>query len=278
MGIKRLESPCLRLATFNVEKLSDGKQNPTVGKPYREIRKSDESVCAVADILAGSHSHIISLQEIENLEMFERLRDQSNLRELYPYTVFLEGNDRRKGFDVALMSRYPIQSFATHREHKVGELEGEEQYFSRDLLQVDVKLPKDKLMRVFCTHFVAYSNSWCEAKRTLEAEATSEIVRSETQRYPADYTVVLGDFNDTDSSTTLKTIEEQTGLQNSSQGLPASWGATKPHGTLEPALLDHILVDSILAKSLRNRGVLVHPDDALASDHRLVWAEFELAS
>ena len=100
-------------------------------------------------------------------------------------------------------------------------------------------------------------------------------MREAAEEIPANYAVVMGDFNDRPESPTLLTLEKE-GLSNVTAGLPPSWGVTRPHQEFQPALFDQILVSEELLEGLVGSGVLVHPSEAVASDHRLVWADFKV--
>ena len=262
----------IRLATFNANNVYDGHDDPD----KRDGPKKDpRGLMAVTEILRDSEADVVSLQEIENLEMLEEILNKGNLSERYPYSILVEGNDR-KGIDVAVMSRNPIARYETHREEVIGESGGEPRRFLRDLLEVDVELPTGKSLRVFSNHYVAQGSQWCDGQRLAEAQATARIVREAAEEIPANYAVVMGDFNDRPKSPTLLTLEEE-GLSNVTAGLPPSWGVTRPHQEFEPALFDQILVNEELREGLLGSGVLVHPSESAASDHRLVWADFQVA-
>lgn len=261
----------IRLATFNANNVYDRHDDPD---KRDGPEKDPRGLLAVAETLRDSEADVVSLQEIENLEMLEELLTRGNLRERYPYSILVEGNDR-KGIDVAVMSRYPIARYETHREEVIGESGGEPRRFLRDLLEVDVELPTGKSLRVFSNHYVAQGSEWCDTQRLVEAQATARIVREAAEEIPANYSVVMGDFNDDPESPTLETLEAS-GLSNVTAGLSPSWGVSRPHQEFEPALFDQILVSEELREGLVGSGVLIHPSEAFASDHRLVWADFKV--
>ena len=262
----------IRLATFNANNVYDGHDDPDKRDgPEKDAR----GLQAVTEILRDSEADVISLQEIENLEMLEEILSRENLSERYPYSILVEGNDR-KGIDVAVMSRYPIARYETHRDEVIGESGGEPSRFLRDLLEVDVELPTGKSLRLFSNHYVAQGNEWCDSQRLAEARATGRIVREAAEEIPTNYSVVMGDFNDGPESPTLEALESE-GLSNVTAGLPPSWGIPRPHEEYQPVLFDQILVNKELQECLLGSGVLVHPSESAASDHRLVWADFKVA-
>lgn len=261
----------IRLATFNANNVFD---------THDDLEKRDgppkdaRGLQAVSEILRDSEADVVSLQEIENFEMLDQIRNLGALSERYPYAILVEGNDGR-GIDVAVMSRYPIARYETHRDEVIGESKGEPRRFVRDLLEVDVELPTGRSLRVFSNHYIAQGNEWRDDQRLAEAEATARLVRESAEEIPTDYCVVMGDFNDEPDSSVLQVLEKE-GLSNVTAGLPPSWGVTRPHPDFGPARFDHILVSHKLREGLTGSGLLHHPMDAAASDHRLVWADFQV--
>jgi endonuclease/exonuclease/phosphatase family metal-dependent hydrolase len=261
--------PRVRLATFNAYNVYDKIDNP---KLKHDRPKPEHSLRAVANILSDSQADVVSLQEIENVEILEELRSKGGLAEQFPYYCLVEGNDR-KGIDVCVMSRYPIRRYESHRNEVIGHDRGRPRRFLRDLLEVDLELPEGKTLRVFSNHYVKQGNSWCDQQRLAEAQATARIVRDAACEIPTDHSVVLGDFNDRDGSPTLRALEGQ-GLTNITKHLPPSWGVVRPHSVYAAVGLDHIFVSDSLRKSWLRSGVFDHPQSALASDHQLVWSDF----
>ncbi|MFA5507591.1 MAG: endonuclease/exonuclease/phosphatase family protein [Vulcanimicrobiota bacterium] len=259
----------LRLATYNANNVFDRYDDPDKadGPP-----KSDLSLKAIAKILSESDADVVSLQEIENVEMLELLLQSGGLQTLYPHYKLVEGNDR-KGIDVAVISKYPIARFESHREKVVGDDHGRPRRFLRDLLEVDVTLPGGGTLRVFSNHYVKQGNRWCDQQRLAEAQATARIVRESTSAIPVEHYAVMGDFNDDPDSPTLQALA----MFNSSTGLPPSWGISRPHAEYQPALFDQILVCNGLRDQWTESGVFQHPAAPQASDHQLVWADFLVA-
>ncbi len=268
-----------RLATFNVRNYFDENNDPLTRDD--EDPKDPESAAAVADVIRESHADIVALQEIETLEELIALRDRNGLTEAYPYLVLLEGNDTR-GTDVALMSRYPVSDVKSHKDEVIGVDQGKDLKFRRDVVQADVALPNHETLRVFVTHYIMQGNSWNDARRLEEAQATRDIVLRESREFPTTHTVVMGDCNDTVGSATLNTLTSQNDdatLYNISYGTPNSWGhwthQAKKHGG--PKRLDHIFTTEGLHQHLIGHGVIEGPSALKASDHNLVYADFRMA-
>jgi endonuclease/exonuclease/phosphatase family metal-dependent hydrolase len=231
-------------------------------------------MAAVAAILRDSQVDIVSLQEVETLEMLSALRDQHGLAGRFPYMKLIDGNDARKGYDVAILSRYPITRFETHKDKVIGSRKGEEQKFRRDLLEVDVALPNGQNLRVFANHFIAKPGEpYCDEIRLLEAKKARQIVLEQAKKFPTDHFVIMGDFNDREDREAMRIFHEGE-LRNVSLGLPSSWGEIWKTDR-EPSRLDHIIADARLAGKVKNRAVYQHPQEAWASDHRLVYVDVD---
>jgi endonuclease/exonuclease/phosphatase family metal-dependent hydrolase len=261
-----LSPATLRLATYNAHRVfdSDDDFEKNDGRP-----KSERSLEAVARVLSDSGADVVALQEIENEEMLKDIQGRGDLLHKFPHCVLVEGDDL-KGIDVALMSRYPI----THFESHTGESATSERKFQRPLLEINVQLPGQSTLTVFAGHFVAQFNDWCDQQRVWEASETARLTSLKLSEDPSGYVAVMGDFNDQEGSPVLRTLCEPS-MQNATEGLPPSWGEVWST-QYEPALLDHILSSSSLSKLFVDSGVLHHPEDCWASDHRLVWADFKL--
>ena len=282
MQITAKKPGIVRLGSFNVHMMVDGVDNPRSARSRKrepEQKKSEESMAAVAEILRDSEVDIVSLQEVETLEMLEELRDKYGLKNQFPYIELIDGNDKVKGIDVAIMSKYPIKRFVTHKDHVIGEISERPRKFARDLLEVDVTLPNKQTLRIFSNHFtMPRNNYYCNTMRHLEAEAAAQIIKEQTKKYPVTYSVIMGDFNGVEGSKALKAFDN-IGYHNLSKGLPCTWGEIRPRDKrFDPARLDHIISDEALAKKVEGRGVFVHPREAIASDHRLIYVDVSISS
>lgn len=265
--MSQLSQTTFRVATYNAHRVFDAYDDPKTrdGRP-----KSERSLQAVAQVLSDCDADIVALQEIENVEMLEDIQGRGDLFEKYPHCVLVEGHDK-KGIDVAFMSRYPIKHFESH----AGE-SGSGRRFQRPLLEIEVDLPDQSTLTVFNGHFVASFNDWCDSQRLWEAAETSRLAALKMREKREGHVVVVGDLNDSEGSRVLRTLGEVS-LKNATIGLPPSWGTTWKT-QYDPALIDHILYSSSLAENFVDSGVFHHPEDYTASDHRLVWADFNLSS
>ncbi|MFN8613183.1 MAG: endonuclease/exonuclease/phosphatase family protein [Vulcanimicrobiota bacterium] len=269
-----------RLASYNVCNLFDDIDDPKT-KDEGTRPKSAESQAALAQIMLSSQADVIALQEVENIQILKQFRDQNGLSEAYPHILLLEGNDRR-GIDVALMSRHPIQNPVSHKdtEFKVGK---KKQRFLRDVLQADIEMPGKIPVRFFVTHFPSkVAGPWTETGRVAEAQAARRIIQKETARFPGQRYVLMGDFNDTPDSETVKTFTRPDKQGWAMYDVFADAPDTVSYPTI-PALaektgydkIDQILVSPELMKSFRGHQVHHHPAEQQASDHWMISSSFQ---
>jgi endonuclease/exonuclease/phosphatase family metal-dependent hydrolase len=106
---------------------------------------------AIAQVKNGKGPDILVLQEVENINILNRLNN-SGLG--YKTAILIDGADKR-GIDVAILSRLP--QFKTAQLHPIpfkGVAE-DRVADTRGILQVDLKLPNDDIVSVFAVHFPA---------------------------------------------------------------------------------------------------------------------------
>jgi len=140
----------------------------------------------------GRGADIIALQEVENLEILERLRNEYLADSDYLPGILIEGQDAR-GIDVAFLSRLPLASPPTlHRldfedyPDRVGD--------TRGVLEATFELPDGSLLTGFSVHFPAPFHP------TAMREVAYKHLNSLRAALPADRNVfAAGDFNTTSS-------------------------------------------------------------------------------
>jgi endonuclease/exonuclease/phosphatase family metal-dependent hydrolase len=117
----------------------------------------DHKLKVVADSIRqvndGSGADVIALQEVENLQVLERLR-KDHLADLgYLPGILVEGSDRR-GIDVAFLSRLPLANLPILHPLDVPQF-AERQGDTRGVLQADFRLPNGTILTGFSVHFPA---------------------------------------------------------------------------------------------------------------------------
>jgi endonuclease/exonuclease/phosphatase family metal-dependent hydrolase len=182
---------------------------PDVGPISKASRK------LTAKVITANQPDVLALQEVENLEALLQF-NRDYLKKGYPYAMVVDGNDPRQ-IDVGILSKFPIQSFSSHRFDKK---ENGMPVFSRDCLIAEIQVAKGKLLTVFVNHFKSKIGGGGE-KRKLQADRVLEIAK---ERFGKTLTggdfVIMGDLNDNYDSDDLKSLVQHKKLENVIMRLP----------------------------------------------------------
>lgn len=209
------------------------------------------------------------------------------------YGISIEGNDDR-GIDVALLSNFPIVNLKTH----VYDGTATSPTFSRDCLEVSMKLPDGRLLHVLCNHFKSKSggDAATDPKRARQAARVVEILGG--YDLVNDLVIVAGDFNDTpdrpplQSLLTLPHLYDVLALQYPQDSF-ARWTHTFDDDVsqLDFVLVSEPLKNGFVKAGVERRGIFnlsaltggvmssfptVTSDANSASDHGAVWAEISV--
>ncbi len=117
----------------------------------------DHKLTVVADTIRqvndGMGADIVALQEVENIEVLERLRSDYLADLGYLPGILVEGSDRR-GIDVAFLARVPLANPPTLHPFEIAEFPGR-RGDTRGVLQADFRLPNGAILTGFSVHFPA---------------------------------------------------------------------------------------------------------------------------
>ncbi len=102
----------------------------------------------------GRGADIIALQEVENLAILERLRQEYLGGLGYRAAVLIEGKDDR-GIDVAFLSKLPLAGEAVLHEIPFRAIEDQRKKDTRGILQADFVLPDGNILTGYAVHFPA---------------------------------------------------------------------------------------------------------------------------
>ena len=219
----------VRIGTFNIENLfarfrfkdnisqDDIRREKWTVDATRFIPFSSGKERITAQAIGAIRADILGLQEIENMDTLKAFVRQ--FRHFlpdggYPYPLVIDGNDRRL-IDVGLLSRFPIDCIRTHQFDRTAN--GQHFIFSRDCLEIDVRLPHGKILTVFVNHFKSMHEGRTETMpiRRLQAERLVEILHERFGDDPGSAAwVVLGDLNDYLPSSALEPLLKQPWLEN----------------------------------------------------------------
>ena len=273
-----------RIASYNVKNLFDNVDDPDKADEGTPAKPATEQK-ALAAVIDKSEADVLALQEVVNIEALTEFRDKYGLAEEYPHVVLVEGNDRR-GIDVALLSKYPIENVKSHKD-EVFEVPGQApRGFLRDLLQADIQIPQYGPVRFFAAHLSSkIGGEKAEVMRAAEAKAARAIVKEEVKDFPGQKYVVMGDFNDTPDSPAVQTfLAKDDDNWSLVDGFRAQPGAVSYPTSEKTARkwgynrIDQILLSPEMAATQVDQSVFKHPQAKVASDHWMVTADFALKS
>ncbi len=102
----------------------------------------------------GRGPDIVALQEVENLGILERLRNEHLADAGYNKAILIEGHDLR-GVDVAFLTRLPLAGPPTLHRTDFGDAEEERVLDTRGILEATFELPNGSLLTGYAVHFPA---------------------------------------------------------------------------------------------------------------------------
>ena len=269
----------LTVATYNILNLFDAEDDPyhgdegTPAKPREQLERLAQSIKAL-------NADVIAVQEVENRFYLKRFVEVFLSDSGYEHVVHYEGNDGR-GIDVGLISRVPIGPVRSHRHVTFPGHDNSTRKFNRDVLVVTVEPPGGDPLDVWVVHLKSNSGGreFAEPVRLAEANKLRELLDNELADDPQARFMVVGDFNDTWDSATLKTIV--------GEGDAALWSACSELGDDLPdtynsgefqSMIDFILCSPALAETYVKDSFRVVPGSVKesGSDHNPVVSEFSL--
>ncbi len=163
-------------------------------KIERKIGRLADVILQVKD---GKGPDVLVLQEVENLNILERLR-QNGLGEAgYREAILIEGPDIR-GIDVAMLSKLPQAHPAKLHEiqldyidRKTGKVNPKKKARpTRGILQAQFQLPDGEILTVLGVHFPSQGSPTPARRKALQK------LQEVRQQLPKDaYVIAAGDFN-----------------------------------------------------------------------------------
>lgn len=262
-------------------------------------RINDIAVENTARVINDINAQIICLVEVENRLLLEQFHNDLLFKEFlnpagkegYEYILLVDGNDKR-GIDVSIMSRLPILWISSHIHERTLYNGKMVPTFSRDCLEVQVKLPDEQILHLLLNHFK--SMGYCPKndpqsnnRRRGQSERVAELVcNHDLQR---EYVMVAGDLNADVKSPSLEPLLNKEGLYNVNHELEPSQRGTYRTSNKQ---LDYLIVSDALRELLENvhverRGMYsrkwnVHYSTIKgrrteASDHGAVVADFRVS-
>jgi len=195
----------ITVATYNVENLFDGVQNPGGEK---ETAKPKKELEALARDIKDMNADVIAFVEVESKETLKNFFLDKYLPGNNYEVVLVKGNDGR-GINVAVATKIPVLNVVSHKDLTFPAPEINKQIqFSRDLIQVEMKTANGYPFTMFVSHLKSKLGNAVESdsKRKAEATAIEGVVTQYQEANPKVNFVVCGDFNDTPESVALKPL------------------------------------------------------------------------
>ena len=172
----------------------------------------------IAERILAMDLDVLAVQEVEDIEVLKEF-NQTNLGNLYPFRVLIEGNDPRF-IDVGVLSKLPIGA-VTSFQTAVHPDDPSERIFGRDLLEVAILNPgrTRTLLTLYNTHLKSHfgdddndglGEQANDTRRRRQAEMMQTII-GERMRTDSRF-LVAGDMNDPPAATALtalRTIDGQ---------------------------------------------------------------------
>jgi endonuclease/exonuclease/phosphatase family metal-dependent hydrolase len=264
---------------------------------FKRDKFSDAARQNTAKVINTIDADIISLIEVEDKTILDSF-NSTLIKKSYEYSMLIDAFDPRH-IDVALLSRFPFEDIRTHMFEK----EGKSRIFSRDCLEVKVKLADNDFIYFFVNHFKSQgygTQQENDAKRLRQTQRVAEIIQERGLNLSQDKVVVIGDFNAPPESPTVAPLINLPGLKDVLELKIASEIARATYYYNKWEQIDFILVskplqDKCIGAGVERKGIYnlakitqKYPEIneeawkevqdagaiAAASDHGAVWAEF----
>lgn len=199
-----------RIATFNCENLfarfrfrdnvspSEASDNGFTINDVKFNFQDRDQRRITANAIKALDADAIALQEVENLDVLERLRNQFlGGFKSFPHVMLIDGNDPRF-IDVAILSKHPIIHARSYLHLKKSP-RSRSFIFSRDCLEADIDFDGN-IITFYVNHFKSMlgGRGHTRKRRLDQVRAVRKII---TDRFgisnPGNKPfIVLGDFND----------------------------------------------------------------------------------
>ncbi len=241
-------------------------------------------------VIAETNPQILVVVEVENRPTLERFNDQvlgAHFDRRFPYYMVVDGNDQR-GIDVGILSRFPLGSMRSHTDDTAA---NGSKLFSRDCPEYDVRLPSGHHITLLPNHLKSKRNGNDQAsrdRRLAQATRAHEYALNALNR--SSYVIVAGDMNDTPESPAIQPLlrDDFTDVMmhpDYPQDRPGTYTTGLITGKIDYLVMSPALRERLDTVGIERRGTY-HPKlwpsfDTVkkaadeASDHHLVWADFD---
>lgn len=242
-------------------------------------------------VISETNADIIILEEVESRPMLKRFNEQvlqAQFNAGYPYYMAIDGNEMRS-MDLGVLSRYPIREIRPH----INDLDFKgRRIFSRDCPEFDIFLPSGQRFILMPNHFKSKRNGYDQESREIRWEQAARahtIALGALERSPL--VLLAGDLGDSPHSTALAPLFSD-GFQdvimhpNYPTDRPGTFYTGQPINKVDYLLMSPALQNHLADTGIERRGsfhptswepfdTLTSPSEK-ASDHFLLWADFDL--
>lgn len=269
----------LTIATFNVHNFFDSVDDQYHQDDVPAPTEVKNKITDLGKALRAIEADIVALQEVENIDLLERLNTEELSSLGYSEVRMIEGNDIR-GIDVALLSRLAVTDVRTHKNETFKGVDGDTRTygFSRDCLEVTLEPLPGRSLTLLVNHLRATDDPVEGVpRRQAQAQRVREIADDIFKQRPDGLLAVIGDLNDTPASRTLQLLTQGDPplfdlltLVPIDQRYTTSWSS--------PKQVDYILPSPALKEDLVQGSVKADHSSVFsyASDHFPVIATFTI--
>lgn len=175
----------ISVMAYNLENffdnVKDGDETPVADDVF--AKKLSQVAKGILQVQNGKGPDILFVEEVENINALNRLRDAHLAAAGYKTVTLLESNDER-GIDVGIISKFPMAG-----EPQLHKMPFSDVNPTRGILEVPLKLPNGKTLRAFAVHFPSQANP------VEQRKAAAELLRDLMAHANADFAVAGGDTN-----------------------------------------------------------------------------------
>ena len=275
----------IRVASFNLQnylimdRVVEGKWRRDYPKPEKEKR-------ALRSILKEADADIVAFQEMGGRPFLNELWMDLNVTKgpVYPHAIWMPAGDPEEVRHLALFSKIPFGSIRMHHDIEFPYF-GDRKTPDRGVLEVtfDSNGTKWKLLNLHL------KSKWTERKddldasirREREARAIRDYLRKSNPPESNPRYLVVGDFNDHRNSAPMRRFLQVNDTVLTSM-IPCEdsrghrwthhWSKADSYSRFDYILATTPMLNKLVAGSAK---IVDGPNSTLASDHRMIFADFQ---
>lgn len=264
------------IVTWNVENLFDEIDDPAKQDTVLTAEQVTAKMALIGAQLRPLAPDVVALQEVENAEILSRLVS-TELSALGLTEQRLINSFDPRGIDVAIATRYPIESTVSHLGQQFYSPEGYGPfYYSRDCLEVHMNV-NGRTLVVLVNHQISKATDTVENERKRQAQSkhTREIADQLRAEDPGRMVIIVGDMNDEPGSVSMSQYLSGGAWIDVALDVPSAsrWTFRYFNSFLR---LDYILADPDIAAWMTSVGIVHQSGFPRASDHEPVVATFRV--